>query len=158
MKKVIPLFLVILTLCSCSAKIYTPVINQQFDLNAVYKTGDFSYNCRIVKDDKKLSVTALSSYAKGTTISFDGKTVTYEMKDMKKDIDASVVDKTNPAIVLYEVFKSLENADTNHAVKDKNTFCYTGKTSVGDFVFIQNTDNSFNSLEIKEADISVKFN
>lgn len=146
-----------LTLCACSAQIYTPVINQQFDLKAVYTTGDFSYDCRIVKDDKQISVTALSSYAEGTTISFDGKTVTYKLKNMKKEIDASVVDKTNPAIVLYEVFAELEKIDPQNAVKVKNTFQYKGKTSVGDFMFVQNTDNSFNEIKIADSEISVKF-
>jgi hypothetical protein len=156
MKKIIPLIFALLCLTGCKAKNYTPVINTAFDVNAKYKTGDFSYSCEIVKNETSLSVTATSTKASGTTITFDGQNLTFVQGDLSKTISADNVEKTNPSIVLYEVFTSLESDNCN-VEKNGEQFKYTGKTSVGDYVLLQNSDNSYSNLYIQNADITVEF-
>jgi hypothetical protein len=58
--------------------------------------------------------------------------------------------------VLYEVFTSLESDNCN-VEKNGEQFKYTGKTSVGDYVLLQNSDNSYSNLYIQNADITVEF-
>lgn len=157
MKKIIPVFLLAVCLCGCSAKSITPVITTDFTLNAVYKTGDFSYECVIEKKDGVLSVAPTSTRASGMFITYDGKTVTFDRHSMIYSFDKSEVDSTNPALVLYEVFSSVESMDLNAVEILDNEFRYSGKTSVGDYVLIQNIDNSYKSIEIADADINITF-
>lgn len=158
MKKLIPLFLLIsLLFCGCSAKEYTPVISTDFTMNAVYKTGDFSYNCVISKENNVLSVTPTTTRAAGMIITYDGKNVTFSQKSMLSTFNKNTIDSTNPAVVLYQVFKAVESTDLSQVKRVENTFQYTGKTDIGDFVLIQNEDNSFDTLTIRGADIIVTF-
>lgn len=157
MKKIIPLFLLVLLLNGCAAKIYTPVVNTEFELNAVYKTGDFSYNCIIVKNDSGVSITPTSTNAAGMTITYDGSEVTFNKDDMTKSISADKINNTNPAIVIYEVFNYIETTEDLSAQRIDDSFQYTGKTSLGNFILVQNKDNSLDSIEIPNADISIIF-
>ncbi len=157
MKKIIPAFLLVLCLCGCSAKSITPVVTTDFTLNAVYKTGDFSYECVIAKKDGVLSVTPTSTRASGMFITYDGQKVTFDRHSITYSFDKSEIDPTNPALVLYEVFSSVESMDLNTVKTVDNEFYYRGKTSVGDYVLIQNTDNSYKSIEIADADINITF-
>lgn len=154
MKKIIPLFLILVTLFGCSAKTYTPVIDTAFSINAVYKTGDFSYFCKIDSCDNSISITPTTTYAEGMTITYDGKNVNFKKGNFSKSIDGDKIDSTNPAKILYEVFNYL---DTSKVKRVGDTFQYTGKTSVGNFVLIQNDDNSLKSLSIPDAGITITF-
>lgn len=157
MKKIIPLFLLVLVLSGCAAKIYTPVINTEFEVNAVYQTGDFSYNCKIVKKDGSISVTPTTTNAAGMIITYNGTDVTFDKDGMIRTMSAAKAEKTNPAIVLYEVFSYIETADDLNAERIDDSFQYTGQTSLGSFVLVQNKDNSFDYIEIPNAGISVLF-
>ena len=157
MKKIIPLFFAMLMLCACSAKTYTPVIDTVFTVNAVYKTGDFSYNCRIDKTDSSICVTPTSTNAKGLLITYDGKNVSYAKDDMKKTFSADTLDKTNPAIVLYDIFSYIENTENLDVKKREDGFEYKGKIDAGEFSLVQKADNSLKSITIQSADISVVF-
>ena len=67
MKKLIPLLFAVSLLVGC-AKSYTPILNTDFKLNAVYKIGDFSFSCEIVKNENIVSVTPTSTNAKNMII------------------------------------------------------------------------------------------
>lgn len=157
MKKIISALLLALCLCGCSAKSITPVIKADFTLNAVYKTGDFSYDCVIAKKDGVLSVSPTSTRASGMFITYDGKKVTFDRRSMTYSFDKTEIDPTNPALLLYEVFSSVESTDVNTVKMVENEFVYSGKTSVGDYVFVQNIDNSYKSIDIADADINITF-
>ncbi len=144
-------------LSSCSHKTYTPVLESNYDLKAVYKTGDFSYSCRIVKKDNFVSVTPLSTNAKGMVITFDGARVTFIRGSMKKEFARDEIDSTNPAVVIYEVFSSLENAPEQEVKLKSSAFQYVGTTSVGTFTLIQNKSNSLKSISIPDAQIEIAF-
>lgn len=157
MKKIIAILCLALVLSSCSATIYTPVLNTEFTENAVYKTGDFSYSCSIDRNGGGVAVRVLSTNAQGLVISFDGSNVTYEYRNMKKSFPKDKIDKTNPAIVIYEVFFAIDSENINSSLEN-DCFKYCGKTSIGDFVLIQNMDNSISSIKIDKADIEILFN
>lgn len=157
MKKIIPFLLIFVLFAGCSTKTYTPVINTAFTANAVYHTGDFSYSCKIIKTQDDLTVVPTSTNAKGMSITYNGKDVTYKKEKMIKSFAAEKINKTNPAIMLYEIFSYLENTEPLNVSKTDNGFEYTGKISAGNFCLIQNTDNSFKSITVSNADIKIVF-
>ncbi len=157
MKKIIPILFALLALCSCSAQIHTPVINTEFDVMAVYKAGDFSYTCQIKRQNNIVTITSLSGYAKGTSISFDGKDVTFVHDDMKKTVSAEILNSDNPAMMVYRVFEYIEKNENLDVKKVDNTYQYTGKTSFGNFVFEQKEDNSFSKLTFTDKGVEITF-
>ena len=154
MKKIIPLFFALLLLFGCSAKNYAPVIKKDFSISAIYKTGDFSYSCNITKQGDTVSITPTSTRAKGLIISCSENEVTFQRNKLKKTFKRDEIDLTNPAVILYEVFNKLENADVK-LIDDK--FTYTAKTSLGNFVLVQDKNNNLISLSLPEADIEIEF-
>lgn len=156
-KRIFALTLLLLVISGCAKKTYTPVLETEFKLNAVYKSGDFSYSCRIVKTENYVSITPVSTKAKGMTIKFDGKTVSFIRGKMIKEFDRDSVDSTNPAVVLYEVFTSLENTKELEAKLKKNGFNYIGTSSVGTFNLIQSKSGELKSVTIPDAKIDIAF-
>ena len=156
-KILILLLFVLLAFSGCTDKTYTPVIEDKFDASAVYTAGDFSYTCRIIKGDGYVSVTPTSTGAKGMTIKYDGETVSFTRNGMVKEFPRSSLDSTNPAVVLYEVFSSLENAPEREVSLKNSTFHYVGTTSAGTFTLIQNKSNSIKSVSVPDAQIEIEF-
>lgn len=154
MKKIIPVFLIMTALIGCSARTYTPVIDTELNLDAVYMTGDFSYFCKIHIVDGTVSITPTTTYASGMTITYDGKNAVFNRGKLSKSVDANSVDLTNPARLLYETFNYI---DTSNYKCVGNTYQYTGKTSAGNFVLEQSCDGSLVSLKIPDANITVQF-
>lgn len=157
MKKIISALLLALCLCGCSAKVITPVITTDFTLNAVYETGDFSYECVVAKKDGILSVSPTNTRASGMFITYDGRKVTFDRHSMTFSFDKAEVDPTNPAVLLYEVFSSAESMEPDSVKITEDLFIYSGKTTVGDYVLTLNKDNSYKSIEIPDADINIRF-
>ena len=142
MKKIIPVLLALLTLSSCAQRVKAPDLNESFNVNAVYKSGDYSYACKIVKDKNGVSITPTSTNAAGMRIYCNGKTVEFTYGDFKKISDINKLDKTNPAIILYEVFFSGASS---------------GNTSVGSFTLKSENGLPVN-IDIPDADITLSFN
>ncbi len=158
MKKIFPLFLVMLMLTSCASKLYTPTLTTTFSQNAVVKVGGFSYQCKISRNsDKCVVVDVLSSSAKGMKISFDGKTVTFLYDAKKYQIDGKKVDKTNIAVAVYDAFYYFESQSKLDAEKVENGYKYVGRTSLGKFRLIQNDDESLNSFLFQSTDLAIEF-
>lgn len=156
-KRIFALLLLLLIISGCAKKTYTPVLETEFNLNAVYKVGDFSYSCKIVKTKNSVSITPTSTNAKGLTIKFDGKTVSFIKGKMLREFDRKDIDSTNPAIVLYEVFSSIENAKPIEVSVKKSDFYYVGKISLGRFTLIQSKTNALKSISIPDAAIEISF-
>ena len=154
MKKIIPLILVLLLFSGCKAKEYTPVIKAEFKACAVYKTGDFSYTCEIIRTGDTFSISPTSTRAKGLVISCNGKEVSFKRNDFIKTFSVDELDKTNPAIMLYRVFTSLESADVKLI---DGYFTYTGNSELGKYILKQDKNNAFVSLSIPQADINIDF-
>ena len=158
MKKIIPLSLILLLLFSgCKIKIYTPEIPVTLEQNVKVSSGDFSYDCVICKTESAVSVTIDSTAAKGLVMEYDGKTLSFSFAGFSYEVDGSNFERKNPAIVIYEVFDYINSASQLNARKIDGGFKYEGKISLGDFVLIQNEDNSFDSLTVKSADYKIQF-
>ena len=157
MKKLILLLLPLLALSACTAKTYTPVLNTDFSTGAVYKTGDFSYTCKIEKKGNLLSITPTSTSAEGMVISCDGREVTFTRDAMKKSFDKTAVDKTNPALMLWEIFSFLENANEIKSEKRQDGYYYYGTCGAGSFTLVQGGDSVMKSITVKQADIDIIF-
>ena len=156
-KRIFALMLLLLLISGCAKKTYTPVLETEFNLNAVYKVGDFSYSCKIVKTKSCVSITPTSTNAKGLTLKFDGKTVSYIRGKMLREFDRDEIDSTNPAIVLYEVFSSIENAKPIEVSVKNSEFHYVGTASLGTFTLIQTKSNALKSITIPDANIEIAF-
>jgi len=154
MKKLIPFVLVLLLFSGCKMRNYTPVINEDYKLSAIYKTGDFSFSCDIEKKGETVFVTPTSTRAKGLVISCNGKEVTFKRNKLIKTFDIYELDKTNPAIIFYQVFASLPDAEV-HLID--GVFTYTGNCSLGKYILKQSKKNELLSLEIPQSDIYITF-
>ena len=155
MKKLLPIFLVFLLFSGCETRNYTPVINEDLKLSAIYKTGEFSFSCVFEKKGDTLSITPTSTRAKGTVISCDSGKVTFKRNNLVKSFDIGEIDKTNPAVLLHQVFSELENAEVSLV---DGVFQYSGKCSLGSYILKQKKDNSIVSIEFPQAGISVVSN
>jgi hypothetical protein len=154
MKRIIPIFLILLLLSGCKMRNYTPVINEDMKLSAIYKTGDFSFSCDIIRQGDVVSITPTSTRAKGLVISCNGKEVTFKRNKLKTTFDISELDKTNPAIIFYQVFSSLSDAEVKLI---DGVFTYTGNCALGKYILKQTKRNELLSLEIPSADILITF-
>ena len=144
-------------LCACGHKTYTPVLNSHYNLNAQYKTGDFSYKCKIIVGESFVSVTPLETNAKGMTIKYDGANVSFIRGEMKKEFPRKEIDSVNPAVVIYEVFSVLRNSpDINARVKETE-FRYVGTVSAGAFTFVQSRSDKLKSISISDAQLEILF-
>lgn len=150
------MLVIIFLFCGCKMKTYTPELTD-FKQNASVTSGDFSYTCEICKKDGVVSVTATSTNAKDMSISYDGNTVSFLYYDMKCDFDGNNVEYTNPAVAIFNVFDYLQNNDEIKVSKTEDGFKYEGNTNIGEFILIQNDDNSYKSLLFKDANINVVF-
>lgn len=159
MKKVIPFIFVIslVLLSGCKVKNYTPEIPLTFEQNVKVTSGDFSYDCIICKTEEAVEVTVDSTSAKGMVMTYDGKNLKFSFADFSYDINGTNFEKRNPAIVLYEVFEYINSAEQLNAKKIDGGFKYEGKISLGDFILIQNEDNSFSALTMRNTDYKIEF-
>lgn len=144
-------------LCSCTAKVYTPVISTEFEYDAVCEIGDFSYDCKIIKTQNEMSVIPTTTYASGMKMTYNGKMLTFSKNNMTESFDKDLITYSNPAKLMYEVFAACENTENITVQKLKEGYAYIGKISVGNFKLLQNDDNTYKSLFIENADITIIF-
>jgi hypothetical protein len=149
--------LIILLLAGCTVKNYTPEIPYDLSQQATVTSGDFSFDCEFCRKDGVITVRVLSTRAKGLTMSYDGVSLVFDYDGMPLDLAGANFEKTNPAIMLYDVFSSLEELTPDSVSRLENGFCYRGATALGDYVLIQNDSGSLVSLTFRSSDISVKF-
>ena len=102
-----------------------------------------------------MSITPTSTRARGLIISCNGKYVSLKRKSFVKTFSVEETDKTNPAIILYRVFNSLESADVRLI---DGLFTYTGNCELGKYVLTQSKENSLLKLSIPQSSIEVEFN
>lgn len=160
MKKIIITLLIMicaLLLSGCTQRTFTPVINTDFNLNAVYKAGDFSYSCKISSSGDIVTIQPTSTKAVDLIIKCDGKKVYFNKDNFSKSFDFGEIDNTNPAKLIYGVFDCLKNEENYEVKRVNDCFQYVGKAPVGNFVLIQNDDNTLKSLTIADANITINF-
>lgn len=158
MKKIFSVIMLICLLFSgCKMKEYTPVIPSAFKNEAVVYTGDFSFNCEICKTQSSVYVTVTSTNAKGMKMEYNGSELSFTYDDFSYSLDAKEFEKSNVAVIVYDVFDYINSSEQSNVQKLDLAFKYDGKISAGNFTFIQNDDNSLRSIEIKENDFKIEF-
>lgn len=158
MKKIIPVFFTFLLLFTgCEVKNYTPEIPLTFKYNVKVTSGDFSYDCVVSKTESAVEVTVDSTAAKGMSMVYDGKTLTFSYADFSYDVNGANYEKRNPAVVIYEVFDHINSAGQLNAKKIDGGFKYEGKISLGNFTLLQGDNNTLLSISVREADYKIEF-
>ncbi len=159
MKKVFAVYLLIVlfVLSGCKIKEYTPVIPISFTNDVEVYTGDFSFSCEICKTEQSVTALVTNTNAKGMSMTYDGANLSFTYNDFSYDLDGSKFEKNNIAIVIFEVFDYINKTEDLNAKKLDEGYRYDGKISIGNFTLIQNDDNSFRSIEIKECDYKIIF-
>ena len=136
-----------LFLCACSQNTQnveiknTPVISDGLTFDALYTTGDFSFNCTVKWSGGTAYVTVNSTNAAGLTISCDGQNVTFSKGNMIKSEKRENIDSTNPAVLLWEAFTAMENDGS--------------KTSLGAFETVAD-EKGVKQINFSSADITIK--
>lgn len=138
-------------------KNYTPEIPLTLEQNVRVTSGDYTYDCKICKTEEEMSVTVLSTLAAGMTMTYNGDSLHFSYCDFLYDINGRNYENKNPAIVLYEVFDYINSTEQLSAKKIDGGFKYEGKISLGDFILIQNDDNSFANLTMRNIDYKIEF-
>ncbi len=157
MKRLMPILLIILLFTGCEVKEYTPEIPMSFTQKAKVMSGDFSFECEICKTENEVKTTVSSTAASGMVMTYDGEVLNFNYREYSYDIDGAGFERSNISIVIYEVFDSLISLSQPNAKKIENGYQYYGKTSLGDFVLIQNENNTLRSLSIKSANLEIEF-
>ena len=154
MKKIIPLFvLLVLLFCACT-RANSPALKTSFSQNAVVESGDFSYNAEIKFDNNTVYITPTSSNAAGLTVSGDGQNVNFSFRDMSDSCEYSSVSDYNTAKILYCVFCNTYNAQVKRA--GDNTL-FLGKTDVGNYELSLDKNMNLLSLSVPDASLKIKF-
>ncbi len=138
MKKLIPILCAVLLLCGCTNQKQPPATITDKSFDAVYTTGDFSFNCNIKWQNNTAYITSTSTNAAGLTISCNGREVVFTKGDMIKRESVDNIDKTNPAVVLWYVFTAVQNG--------------SDKTPLGTFT-IEQTDGQIKRINVGEITI-----
>ena len=141
-------------LSSCSTKVYTPELKTDFTSDASVTFGDFKYNCKVTKTADYLSVTPVDTAAAGMVIRCDGSTVTFTKGSMKREFPAEKITPLNPAVLMYEVFNSLDTAESK--VSD-GELVFSGTISAGEFVLTASKSGDIKKLAVNSAKIEIVF-
>lgn len=157
LKRIIPVLLILLLFTSCEVKEYTPEIPVAFTQRVKVMSGDFVFECEICKTEKDVKAIVSSTAAYGMVMTYDGSVLNFNYGDYSYDIDGKGFERSNISIVIYEVFESLASLSQPNVKKIENGYQYYGKTSLGDFVLLQNEDNTLRSLSIKSANLEIEF-
>ena len=158
MKRLVPLLIFIIAFFTgCDVKNYTPEIPATLNQSATVSSGDFSFQCEICKNQEGVKVTVLSTEAKGMVMMYNGESLDFVYENYSHTVNAQKFERDNIAIVVYEVLQYINTAEQQEIKKIDGGYQYNGKISAGDFILIQNDDNTFNSIAIPSADFKITF-
>ena len=148
------IFLISILFSSCVSKTYVPEIPNELESEAVYTFGDFTYKCKVLKADDYVSVEVLDTKAKGLKIKCDGKTVCFTQWSFEKVFPVEKIDVTNPAVVLFNVFSTLESAQVT---MNDGSYYFTSKIPAGTYTLIMSKANKIISVSVPESKIYIEF-
>lgn len=120
-------------------------------------SGDFTFECEICKTEGEVITTVTSTSAAGMVMTYDGEILNFNYGEYAYDIDGKGFERSNISIVVYEVFDSLISLSQPNVKKIEGGYQYYGKTTLGDFVLVQNDDNTLKSITIKSANLQIDF-
>ncbi len=157
MKRALPFILIFMLFAGCQVKDYTPIKPADFEQEVTVVSGDFSYDCKVCSKENVVTVTVLSTAAKGMVMSYNGDTLDFDYSGFEYNIDGKNFEKTNPAIAVYEVIDYIDNTPDISIKKIDGGFKYEGRVAMGNFILIQNDDNSLKSLSFRDTDYHIDF-
>ncbi len=155
MKKIFPLVLSFLLLCSCSAPQISVSPKTEFTYDSVITIGDFSYHALVKYSNGVVYITPKTTHAAGMTISCDGKNIRFMQKSYSNSIPIEKVSNRNPAKLLYDILSSI---DKENVLYKDTMYLYQGKINSGSYCLSQNQNGDYISLEIKDISFSMEFN
>lgn len=154
MKKLIPLFFVmILSFSACSAA-SPPDLGNYFTYEATVNFNDVSYKAEIDYHDNIVYFTPTSTNASGMTISCDGSIVTYSYDNMINTSDMTKVSPSNPCVALYEIITEFHQSDIK---SNDELFTVDGTVTAGNFTLVLNTDGKIISIDIPDINLYILF-
>ena len=118
--------------------------------------GEKSYDCIIEYLDGIVSVTAQSSAASGLRQTYDGSELTLNYENMEVPFSGSSADVVNPAVEIFNVISYINNESVT-AIPFENGVRVDGNIQLGAFTAVFNKDYSLNYIDIKNANIYIKF-
>lgn len=158
MKKILPIFLVVLTLLSgCKIKSYTPELPTSFSQAAVVSSGDFSFECEICTDLSNTQVKVLSTEAQGLCYSYDGSSLSFGYGDFSHSVDEISSFQSNTAVIIYDLCQQLSLQNEQGVSRIDDGFKYEGKTDFGNYILIQNENGTLRSLSFRNSDYIIEF-
>lgn len=153
-ESIIALSFLFVFLTSCASKTYIPTVQTEFETKAKYTFGDFTYNCKITKTENFVTVEILDTKAAGLVIKCDGERVYFILGDTVRDNAVGEVDVTNPALILYQVFFSLNSAVSS--VIDGGCVL-SGTCGAGNYALTLSKAGDFKNLSLPSAGIVIDF-
>lgn len=90
-------------------------------------------------------------------MTYDGNNLAFNYMNMDYSIPAQNFEKTNPAIIIYDVYSVLENISVENISRLDNGFEYRGNIPLGEFIMVQNDSGKVKTLTVKSSDIVFTF-
>lgn len=104
-----------------------------------------------------VSLTVLSTQAEGLSFTYNGNELSFSYDGFDLALNGKAFEKSNTAIIIYDVCSALMSADTPDVSRLEGGFKYQGKTPFGEFILIQNENSTLKSLSFKHSDYVIKF-
>ena len=102
MKRLFPIFLVLILLCGCSAQ-KSDFELPYFSKSARISCRGFEYDCKITYSRQGVEVDVLSTAAKGLNITYNGSELAFSYGNIKISEPNNNFELTNPAIAVFDI-------------------------------------------------------
>lgn len=89
-------------------------------------------------------------------MTYNGSELGFVYEAYSHSVDGNNFEPSNTAIIVYEIFDSIESGEAIGRKIDGG-YQYDGKITIGDFSMIQNDDNSLKSMSVRSAGITIEF-
>lgn len=152
--KLFVVFIIILSLCGCTSKTYTPEIKSEFEARANVNFDGFTYSCKIIKTENAVTVQVLDTNASGLSMKYDGNILTLKTNEFEDSFTNEKTLPSNPAVALYEALFSLENAEVR---VNESGYLFTGKVRAGEFELLLSRANDIKTISFSSAKLQFSF-
>lgn len=143
-------------LTSCGTAVYTPAVSD-FQKSARIAMGENEFECSVSYLSGSVSVTALSSNAKGFSFEYDGANLNCKYGSLEYRQESDNAPQLNPAVLIYNIIYYVENSENLSADLLDDGHRFSGTVSAGSFVMYQNSAGEPISIEIEEAGVYIYF-
>ncbi len=146
--------------CAANKNAVTPPIpNLNFSGDINVEFNKINIECKIEnRIDSGCKLTVLKpELISGLVIFVRNSNCTFKIGDIEYEVNSSVLKDTEFAVSISEAFANVLTT-TEYAKNNEGNWRYTGKTTVGNFVFVQDSTSGYPiSLEIPNKKLYVTF-